>query len=142
MYLNIFTPSTDPMKPAPVMVYLHGGNLQTGGINVADEMPDERTAKDMHTVFVNVQYRYDPLQLIRSILFPSFLFILRILYCCINQFVFCRFCDEFVYRCCSRLPNCLIFASQKSRRKLLCLSQHLVYFIDFFVSAVHLWYRH
>ena len=57
--MNVFTPSTDPMEPAPVVVFLHGGDLQWGSISDHDQVPTVKTAKDLHTVFVNVQYRFE-----------------------------------------------------------------------------------
>jgi carboxylesterase type B len=39
------------------MVYLHGGYLQYGHINVPSYVPDEKHAQDLNVVFVNVQYR-------------------------------------------------------------------------------------
>ena len=57
MYLNIYTPATDPLKPAPVMVYIHGGYLQWGNASTPGYCPDEKTAVELKTVFVNIQYR-------------------------------------------------------------------------------------
>ena len=58
LYLNIYSPDTDPLEPVPVMVYIHGGYLQFGHINIDGYVPDERTARELGVVFVNIRYRY------------------------------------------------------------------------------------
>jgi para-nitrobenzyl esterase len=59
LYLNIWAPTAQPAKPAPVMVWLHGGGLRVGSGGVAwyDGAPFARDG----VVAVNVNYRLGPL---------------------------------------------------------------------------------
>lgn len=59
LYLNIWAPASKPAKPAPVMVWLHGGGLRVGSGGVAwyDGTPFARDG----VVVVNVNYRLGPL---------------------------------------------------------------------------------
>ena len=57
LYMNIYTPSIDPMTPLPVMVYIHGGFLQWGNSYTPGYTPDAHIAGKLGVVFVSIQYR-------------------------------------------------------------------------------------
>lgn len=54
--LNIWTPSLDPARRLPVVIYVHGGAFQTGS-NSHPERSGEAFAKGSPMVFVSVNYR-------------------------------------------------------------------------------------
>lgn len=56
LFLNVWTPDTQPAKPKPVMVYIHGGAYSTG--SVADPLNDgAKLAQRGDVVVVTVNHR-------------------------------------------------------------------------------------
>lgn len=58
LYLNVFSPSVDPMTPLPVMVWIHGGYLQYANSFTPGYSPDIEITKKLNVVFVSIQYRW------------------------------------------------------------------------------------
>lgn len=56
LYLNVFTPTTKPTKPLPVIVFIHGGAFQAGSAS-APMFDAARLAKLRNVVFVTMNYR-------------------------------------------------------------------------------------
>ena len=62
LYLNIYSPSVEPLDaPLPVMVYIHGGGLRTGGADTPGFSPTPDLAYKLNVVFVSIQYRLSAL---------------------------------------------------------------------------------
>ncbi|KAL7878345.1 hypothetical protein AOLI_G00093190 [Acnodon oligacanthus] len=57
LHLSVFTPSLQPAKPLPVMVWLHGGYLHMLSGQEKGYSPTEELAAQTQTVFVSLNYR-------------------------------------------------------------------------------------
>ncbi|MEH7118609.1 carboxylesterase family protein [Neobacillus vireti] len=55
--LDIYRPNTDE-KNLPVLVYVHGGNNQTG---TSQEITGDAFVNDLHAIFISINYRLGPL---------------------------------------------------------------------------------
>ena len=59
LVLSVRTPSLDPAKRLPVLVWIHGGSLMTGWSDEPGYAPDAEFTADMGVVTVTINYRLD-----------------------------------------------------------------------------------
>ncbi|XP_033741948.1 acetylcholinesterase-like [Pecten maximus] len=57
LHLNVWSPSVGPTERLPVMVFVHGGNLEYGSSHDESYSPTEELARDTQVVYVSMNYR-------------------------------------------------------------------------------------
>ncbi|XP_060063254.1 para-nitrobenzyl esterase-like [Ylistrum balloti] len=57
LHLNVWSPTVGPTANLPVMVFVHGGNLEYGNSHDSTYSPTEELARDTQVVYVSMNYR-------------------------------------------------------------------------------------
>lgn len=59
--LNIWAPTSQKLRPLPVIVWLYGGSFQTGGGNTPYQIPSQWVERSQNHIVVGIKYVSQPL---------------------------------------------------------------------------------